>query len=125
MDCTVNTGLEIRTLEIAQPATSPSNLQYSGRNMVFVDEDGQVTFHFQNYKTVKTYGADQTVLKVIAFIIVLLLFSQTLFFALLSFHFCGSLLINVFFYPVENVSVIISVCLFSFLMFTHFSFLLA
>ncbi|KXJ05035.1 hypothetical protein AC249_AIPGENE22423 [Exaiptasia diaphana] len=31
--------------------------------MVFVDEDGQVTFHFQNYKTVKTYGADQTVLK--------------------------------------------------------------
>lgn len=55
---------EIRTLEIIPQEASLTSPDMSGKNLVQVQGDGGLTFRFQNYKTVKTYGSDTTILKV-------------------------------------------------------------
>lgn len=57
-------GLEIRTLELVTEPLTLTSPVLAKKNLVAVDEVGSVTFRFQNYKTVKTYGTDTTSLKV-------------------------------------------------------------
>jgi len=57
-------GLEIRTLEIVREPLTITSPILAKKNLVVVNEAGAVTFRFQNYKTVKTYGADTTTLPV-------------------------------------------------------------
>jgi len=56
-------ALEIRTLEVLPPNLTPSSPLLAKRNVVALDQLGGVTFTFQNYKTVKTYGCDTTKLQ--------------------------------------------------------------
>lgn len=55
---------EIRTLEVLPQEASLTSPDMAGKNLVQVQGDGGLTFRFQNYKTVKTYGSDTTILKV-------------------------------------------------------------
>lgn len=57
-------GLEIRTLELLKEPLTITSPALASRNLVQLDEIGTVTFRFQNYKTVKTYGPDTTILQV-------------------------------------------------------------
>lgn len=55
-------ALEIRTLKVVTRPSTDSAEQ--GQNTVCVDDKGVVKFRFENYKTVTTYGADETILEV-------------------------------------------------------------
>lgn len=66
-------GSEIRTLEIVPENHSITSSLLGNKNLVSLDDEGRVTFRFQNYKTVKTYGTDTTVLEVSACLYCILL----------------------------------------------------
>ena len=55
-------ALEIRTLKVV--ASSSTDSVKKGQNTVCVDDKGFVKFRFEDYKTVTTYGADETILEV-------------------------------------------------------------
>jgi len=56
-------GLEITLKLVREPLTITSPI-LAKKNLVVVNEVGAVTFQFQNYKTVKTCGADMPTLQV-------------------------------------------------------------
>ena len=57
-------GLEIRTLEVLPDSLTLGSPLLAKKNLVSIDQSGGVTFRFQHYKTVKTYGVDTTTLEV-------------------------------------------------------------